>query len=44
MAASGTLPLDRLITTTLPMEEVETGFRQMEQGGDVMKVLIECGE
>ncbi len=43
MAASGTLPLDRLITNTLPMEEVETGFRQMEQGGDVMKVLIECG-
>jgi 2-desacetyl-2-hydroxyethyl bacteriochlorophyllide A dehydrogenase len=44
MAASGSLPLDRLITNTLPLEQVETGFRQMEQGGGVMKVLIKCGE
>jgi 2-desacetyl-2-hydroxyethyl bacteriochlorophyllide A dehydrogenase len=44
MAASGSLPLDRLITHTLPMEQVETGFRHMEQGGAVMKVLIECGD
>jgi 2-desacetyl-2-hydroxyethyl bacteriochlorophyllide A dehydrogenase len=44
LAASGALPLDRLITHTLPMEEVESGFREMEGGGAVMKVLIECGE
>jgi 2-desacetyl-2-hydroxyethyl bacteriochlorophyllide A dehydrogenase len=43
-AASGSLPLDRLITHTLPMEQVETGFREMEGGGAVMKVLINCGE
>ncbi len=44
MAASGSLPLDRLITDTLPMEQVEKGFRQMEEGGAVMKVLIACGD
>jgi 2-desacetyl-2-hydroxyethyl bacteriochlorophyllide A dehydrogenase len=43
IAASGRLPLDRMITTVLPLEELEAGFRLMERGGDVMKVLIDCG-
>ena len=43
IAASGRLPLDRMITTVLPLEELEAGFRLMERGGDVMKVLVDCG-
>ncbi len=42
LAASGRLPLDRMITTVLPLEELEDGFRLMERGGDVMKVLVAC--
>jgi (R,R)-butanediol dehydrogenase/meso-butanediol dehydrogenase/diacetyl reductase len=42
LAASGRLPLDRMITTVLPLEELEAGFRLMERGGDVMKVLVAC--
>lgn len=42
LAASGALPLNRIITAVYPMEGLETGFRQMEKGGDVMKVLIQC--
>jgi 2-desacetyl-2-hydroxyethyl bacteriochlorophyllide A dehydrogenase len=44
MAAAGSVPLARLITHTLPMEEVETGFHFLESGGAEMKVLIECAE
>lgn len=44
IAASGQLPLERLITTVLPLEGLESGLRQMERGGDVMKVLIQCSE
>lgn len=44
LAASGTLPLERLVTATLPLEDLEAGLRQMERGGEVMKVLVRCGE
>jgi 2-desacetyl-2-hydroxyethyl bacteriochlorophyllide A dehydrogenase len=43
-AASGSLPLDRLITRTYPLDQVESGLRQMEEGGGVMKVLIQCSD
>jgi 2-desacetyl-2-hydroxyethyl bacteriochlorophyllide A dehydrogenase len=42
LAASGALPLDRMVTTTIPLQELAVGFREMERGGDVMKVLVEC--
>lgn len=42
LAASGDLPLDRIITKVFPLEELESGFRLMEKGGAVMKVLIKC--
>lgn len=42
LAASGSLPLDRIITSVLPLEGLESGFREMERGGAVMKVLIQC--
>ena len=42
LAAGGRLPLDRLITNVLPLERIEDGMRQMERGGDCMKILIHC--
>ena len=42
LAAGGRLPLDRLITNVLPLERIEEGMRQMEHGGDCMKILIHC--
>jgi (R,R)-butanediol dehydrogenase/meso-butanediol dehydrogenase/diacetyl reductase len=42
LAASGALPLDKLITSVRPLDDLEWGLRQLEQGGEVMKVLIEC--
>jgi 2-desacetyl-2-hydroxyethyl bacteriochlorophyllide A dehydrogenase len=42
LADSGKLPLDKLITTTRPLDELELGFRELEKGGAVMKVLVQC--
>lgn len=44
LAASGSLPFERLITNILPLEGLESGFREMERGGEVMKVLVKCSE
>lgn len=44
LAASGSLPLDRLISAVMPLSEAAAGFRLMESGGDVMKVLLACGD
>jgi 2-desacetyl-2-hydroxyethyl bacteriochlorophyllide A dehydrogenase len=41
LAASGVLPLDKLITNVCPLDDLEWGLRQLERGGEVMKVLIE---
>jgi 2-desacetyl-2-hydroxyethyl bacteriochlorophyllide A dehydrogenase len=42
LAASGDLPLDDLISEVYPLERLEEGLKQLERGGDVMKVLIAC--
>jgi (R,R)-butanediol dehydrogenase / meso-butanediol dehydrogenase / diacetyl reductase len=42
LAASGALPLAKLITNVCPLDDLEWGLRQLEKGGEVMKVLIEC--
>ena len=42
LAASGTLPMNKLITNVCPLDDLEWGLRQLEKGGEVMKVLIEC--
>jgi len=44
LAASGVLPLHRLITEIYPLDQLESGFRQLEGGGTVMKILIKCGD
>ncbi len=44
VAASGALPLGSVITDVLPLEGVDSAFRQLESGGEVMKILIRCGD
>jgi (R,R)-butanediol dehydrogenase / meso-butanediol dehydrogenase / diacetyl reductase len=44
LAAAGTLPFGKLITTVVPLEGLEAGLQKMEQGGEVMKVLVKCAE
>jgi 2-desacetyl-2-hydroxyethyl bacteriochlorophyllide A dehydrogenase len=41
LAASDTLPLQKLISTIRPLDELKSGFIDMESGGNVMKVLLE---
>jgi len=42
LAASGALPLGRIVTRVLPLEELAAGFYEMERGGEVMKILVRC--
>ena len=44
LAESGGLPLEKLITTVVPLEQLEAGMRQLEGGGEVMKILVSCGD
>ena len=34
--------LNQLITKVLPLEESETGFHELTQGGQTMKILLQC--
>ncbi|MBK5293952.1 MAG: alcohol dehydrogenase catalytic domain-containing protein [Acidobacteriia bacterium] len=43
LAASHALPFEKLITGVYPLEGVRKGLEQMEKGGEVMKILVECG-
>ncbi|MFN3325649.1 MAG: zinc-binding dehydrogenase [Bryobacteraceae bacterium] len=42
IAACGALPIARLITDVVPLDGLERAFHQMESGGQVMKILVEC--
>ena len=42
LAASGKLPLARLITDVLPLNRLEEAMHRMEHGGDCMKILVSC--
>lgn len=41
LAAQGTLPLDELVTDIRPLEALQSGFEDMDKGGQVMKILLE---
>jgi 2-desacetyl-2-hydroxyethyl bacteriochlorophyllide A dehydrogenase len=41
LAASGALPLDRLISARQPLKDLQTVFEQIESSTDLMKVLID---
>ncbi|MBM3812562.1 MAG: zinc-binding dehydrogenase [Acidimicrobiia bacterium] len=42
LAAARAFPFEELITGVYPLEGVTKGLEQMEQGGEVMKILVEC--
>jgi len=41
LAARGTLPLDDLVTDIRPLTALQSGFEDMDKGGQVMKILLE---
>ncbi len=44
LAASGTLPLGRMITDVRPLGALAGALREMERGGEVMKIVLRCQE
>jgi 2-desacetyl-2-hydroxyethyl bacteriochlorophyllide A dehydrogenase len=44
LASSGTLPLERLISKVTPLDGLEAALRQLESGGEVMKILVQCSQ
>lgn len=44
LAAAGSLPLDKLITDVRPLSQLRQGLEEMEQGGEVMKILLEISQ
>ena len=43
LAAARALPFEQLITGVYPLEGVSKALGEMEKGGEVMKILVECG-
>ncbi len=44
LAASGSLPLDRMVTGVRPLDGLAEAMHQLEGGGPVMKLLMQCAE
>jgi 2-desacetyl-2-hydroxyethyl bacteriochlorophyllide A dehydrogenase len=44
LAASGSLPLDRIISGVRPLDGLADAMHQLESGGDMMKILVRCSE
>jgi 2-desacetyl-2-hydroxyethyl bacteriochlorophyllide A dehydrogenase len=44
LAASGSLPLDRIVSSVLPLDGLADAMHQLEGGGTVMKILMRCAE
>jgi 2-desacetyl-2-hydroxyethyl bacteriochlorophyllide A dehydrogenase len=44
LLAGGSVPADALITQTVPLESAAGAFDLLAGGGEVMKVLVDCGE
>lgn len=42
LLAAGTIPFPKLITGIYPLDALKQGLLEMEQGADVMKILIDC--
>jgi 2-desacetyl-2-hydroxyethyl bacteriochlorophyllide A dehydrogenase len=44
LAAAGRIPLDRIISKVIPLDGLQSAFDEIERGGEVMKILVRCGE
>jgi threonine dehydrogenase-like Zn-dependent dehydrogenase len=44
LADSRTLPLEELISSVFPLEELQKAFEYLTQTPDSMKVLIQCNK
>ena len=42
LAASGAVDLQAMVSAVYPLADAAQGFEQMQRGGDVLKVLIDC--
>ncbi|WP_306190914.1 zinc-binding dehydrogenase [Streptomyces sp. MK5] len=43
LVADGTIPAERLISEVVPLTEAPAAFEALEAGGNVMKILVDCG-
>lgn len=43
LVADGAVPADRLISKVVPLTEAPAAFEALEAGGNVMKILLDCG-
>lgn len=43
LLANTQVPFNKLVTGIYPLDGLEKGLLEMEQGADVMKILIDCG-
>ncbi|MFK0156594.1 zinc-binding dehydrogenase [Streptomyces sp. NPDC090499] len=43
LVADGTIPAEQLISKVVPLDEAPSAFEALEAGGDVMKILVDCG-
>ena len=44
LAATGKLPLERLITGVLRLDEIQKAFESFNGNAEAMKVLIQCSD
>jgi (R,R)-butanediol dehydrogenase/meso-butanediol dehydrogenase/diacetyl reductase len=44
LAASGLVPLGRLISVIYPLDQLVSGLHLLEDGGKVMKILMKCAD
>ncbi|MGW4027435.1 zinc-binding dehydrogenase, partial [Streptomyces sp. NPDC005009] len=44
LVSEGTIPAHRLISEVVPMADAASAFTALEGGGDVMKILVDCGD
>ncbi|MFD4510036.1 zinc-binding dehydrogenase [Streptomyces sp. NPDC058457] len=43
LVADGTVPVERLISKVVALDAAPSAFEALEGGGDVMKILVDCG-
>jgi threonine dehydrogenase-like Zn-dependent dehydrogenase len=44
LAAEEALPLDRLVTSVVPLEKLEEAFHRLDSGGEAVKVLVDLNQ